>query len=183
MRPRNALELVPRKETVAVEMQTIKCADGAQELARLTRKFRILAGAGGLLGVIAAVFSALASSQELEWAKGILLVGYAMLFLTSLVWFLTSAFIIFSAIYPAFRCAWAMLANIIAGLLEVFGWICTIARNVQHSRSGIPAAACLVLLTMFAWIIISAALVASALNTSETLRKMQEGQQAQKPDP
>ncbi len=92
-----------------------------------------------------------------------------MLFLTSLVWFLTSAFIIFSAVYPAFRWAWVMLANVIAGLLEVFGWICAVAHEFHDTdRFNVPLTVC-VILASFALIIISTALVASALITSEKL--------------
>ena len=156
----------------------MKCANGVRDLGRLAREFRILASAGGLLGVLLALFSALPSISLLESEKGIAVVLVLIWLLTSLVWFLTSAFVILSGVYPALRRPWIMLTNIIAGLLEVFEWICFIARE-DRPHGNINAIGWCVFLGCVALIIASTAIVVIALNTSEALGKAQGGRQAQ----
>ena len=150
----------------------------AQEQARLTRKFRILARTGGLLGAIGGVVSAIIDGCGLQSETGFCLVVWAMFFLAGLVWFLTSAFIVLSAAYPAFRWAWVMLANMTAGLLQIFGlgWLVSVlGERGSHLPRDEASFFLVCLVACFPWIIISTKLVASAFVTSETLRKMQEG--------
>lgn len=144
--------------------------DAVEEVGWPTRKLRILAGAGGVLGVVGGVLAGCAAGQNLEFARGVEAPLSLMLFLTSLVWFLTSAFILLSVVCAALRRTWIMVACLTAILLESLGWACCYGWDLSRCVAGsanLLSEASIVL----GYFVCSLVLVASALNASGRFAK------------
>jgi hypothetical protein len=177
---RNMLKAVLRKGVIAVVLQFIKYPAGGKEFRNLTKNFRLFAIIGGLLGLLAApifAFMSLALMYSDKYRSAILATIFFMSFLSSLIWFITNVFIILSGVYFTDRRAWVMRTNMIAGSIQVLVFISVIVLAfIQDPEIGMGFPC---FFACFAWVITSIVLVARAFVASETLRKIQEGQQAQ----